>query len=242
MVLSLERGLATVDPQIPRMLDCRELVVVLPLRPRHTRAGIHHRLVGGVEGVSSCGALSSALALTPHLGILSPQLISGRPLVDQLRPLALPRRMPHPVEQTVGQVVRTNHRDGGNPCDFLARPSEPEDRTREDAFTGCHLRRAPAALIRLRIIYEAKVRSYRASIGPRVTDATDATRDASDTHGCTSRGSTIEPGQRHLVGSPSHVSRLALARLATNASRDAVQRTHWEARRWEVLGEQVVLL
>ena len=196
---------------------------MLSFRPRHPRAGIHRRLIGSVESVGGSRPFTATLALAPHLGVLAPEFISGRPLVDEFGAFTLPRRMPHPVKQPVGQVVRTDHRDGGKSCDLLARPSKPEDRTREDAFTGSHLRRAPAALIRLRIIYEAEVRSYRASIGPRVTDATDTARDASDTHSRTSRGGTLEPRQSDLVRSPSHVRRLALARLTTHTSRDALQ-------------------
>ena len=224
------------------MLYRRQFVVVLSFRPRHPRAGIHRRLLAGIERISSCRTFTATLALASHLGVLAPEFISGRPLVDEFGAFTLPRRVPHPVEQPVGQVIGTDHRDGGQARDLLARPSKPEDRTREDAFTGSHLRRAPAALIRLRIIYEAEVRSYRASIGPRVTDATDTARDASDTHSRTSRGGTLEPRQSDLVRRPSHVRRLALARLTTHPSGDALQGPHREARRREVLGQQVVLL
>ena len=111
------------------MLYRREFVVVFPLGPRHPRASVHHRLVGSIESVGGSRALAATLPLTPHLGVLAPQLISGRPLVDKLCAFALPRRMTHPVEQPVSQVVRTNHRDGGKPGNLLAGTGQPEDCT-----------------------------------------------------------------------------------------------------------------
>ena len=122
------------------MLKRRNLVFVVPLRPRHAGARVHLPLADAVELIRCGGALSGSLAFAAELGVLAPQSIFGRPLVDELRPLALPRRMPSTIKEPIGEIVRADHGDRAEARDLLPRPGKAEDGSAQDLLAGGHLR------------------------------------------------------------------------------------------------------
>ena len=129
LVLGEERRITAVDAEVPCVLDRRQLVVVVPLGPRHPAAGVHRLPPAGVELVRLRRARPRPLPAAAELGVLMPEILGRRPVVDELRPLALPRRVAGPVEKPVGQVVGPDHRDRAEAGDLRPRAGQAQDRT-----------------------------------------------------------------------------------------------------------------
>ena len=129
LILGKEGGVAAVDPQVPRVLDRRQLVGVVPHWPGDPGAGVHHLAPLEVERVGLRGARAVTLPATPQLAVLQPQILGRGPFVDQLRPLALPGRVPRAVEQAIGQIVGPDHGDRAEAGDLGGRACQAQDGT-----------------------------------------------------------------------------------------------------------------
>ena len=242
LILGVERRLAAVDAEVPCVLDRGEFVGVLPLRPCHLRTLVHRRAVLGVERVRLGRPVAVPLAAAAELAVLRPEVVMDRPLVDELRPLALPDRILHAVEQAVRQVVGPDHRDRAEAGDPRPRPREAEDRTVQDLLARGDLRRARRRLVGLRVVDQDEARPDRRPVGPRVLQAADAARDAGHPHARAGRRRARNPWERDLVGRPLDLGRVALVGLALGPLGDPVEASHRVAGLGEVVEERVVVL
>ena len=240
--LGVKRRFPTVDPEIPRVLDRRQFVWCLPLRPRHSAAGVHRGLPLPVELVGRAGAGAVPLTFTPQLGVLTPIVFGVRPLVDELRPFALPGRVLLPVEQPVGQIVGADDGDGAEAGDPLAGAGEAEDGPGESSLAGGALRGARGRLVGLRIVDQHEVRPNRLAVGPGVPEPADAAGDAGDTDGGTGRRPAGDRRERYLIGTPLDLRRLSFAELTTCPLVDSLERPDRIGRLRVVVGQEVVLL
>ena len=65
LIFGVESRFPAVDSQIPGVLNRRQIAGSFPLRPRHSRAGVHRRLVVAVERVGLGSAGAASLTFTP---------------------------------------------------------------------------------------------------------------------------------------------------------------------------------
>ena len=195
-----------------------------------------------VEGVGSLGAGADPLAVAPQLGVLAPQIVPVRPLVDELRPLALPRGMTIPVEEPVGEIVGLDYRDRAEAGDPRTGAGEPEDGTRQDLLAGGDLRGAGRRLVGLRIIHKHQRRPDAAAVRLGVLDAADAAGDPSDADRGPGRRVAVDPRHCEPIVLPLDPRWLPLVGLPLRSLADPVEGADREARGREVLEEQIVRL
>ena len=177
LVLRPERGLV-LELEIHRVLDCGNLVVVVAGWPRHDRAIVHFRPVRGVECGRGCESAFLAQLVGAEVGVLRPQLVVLRQLVEHLAAFAVPFGVAGLVEDLLGHVAGSYDCAWHDAGYLLPRPGEAEDVAGEgtDALPGL-LHRA-CGLARLRVVDHDELRADRASVGLLALHAANAPRDA----------------------------------------------------------------
>ena len=220
--------------EVHRVLDGRDLVVVVARRPAHDRSRVHRRAVLLVERRRLGERPVLAELLRAEVGVLLPELFVRRELVDELHPLALPLGMLHFVENLVGHVARPDDRAGHHAGDLLAGAGEAEDVAREDADALAGLLERAGRLRGLRVVDDDERRADRAPVRLLELHAADAARDAGDADGDAGRGRALDGRQDDLVRRPRDARPDAVVELPGAAVCDAVERGDGEGRLREV--------
>ena len=225
------------------MLQGALLVVLLAGLPRHAAAGVHVRTMLAVEVGRCLHAVARSLAGLTEIGVLIPQGRVRRPLVDEFRALPLPRGMPLPIQQPVGQVVGAHHSHGAQAGNPAAWAGKAENRTLEHRLARRHLRRRPGRIVGLRVVDQDEARPHLPAVrGPLGRHAADAAGDAGDADDAARRLAAGDRWELHFVSRPLDMRRLALKQLPLGPLVDSLERHDWVDRLWKILKQCFVRL
>ena len=168
--------------EVHRVLNRRDLVVVVTRRPRHDRPLVHLLAVRGVERRRLLERATLSQFIGAEIGVLIPQLLILRELVEHLAPLTVPFGMLGLVEDLFGHVARTYHRAGHDARYLPSRSRKAEDIPRQHTHTLPRLLHRSGGFARLRIVDDDKLRADGATVRLLVLHAANASRDAGDAH------------------------------------------------------------
>ena len=177
-----------------------------------------------------------------EVGVLVPQFLVLRHLVEHLAAFAVPFGVLRLVEDLFGHVARSNHRAGHDAGDLLPRPCESEDVARQHTHTLPGLLDRPRRLGGLRIVDHDELRTDRPPVRLLVLHATDAPRDARDAHQHTRGRRARNRRENDLVRGPGDPCAFALVELSGTAVGDAVEALDRERHLREVGGKMLVHL
>jgi hypothetical protein len=222
LVLGKECGFI-LEPKVHRVLDGRQFIMVVPLRPSDPRSKVHSRSIRTVE-ISGHGKIATATeALGTKLCVSGPELFVAWELIDHPGPFPVPFGVFVTREDVVSHIARANDRAGHDPRDFFTRARETQDGPREDAFSGRTLGKGPGRFVRLRIVDNHKGWPNGSAIGSLVFHASDPTGDTSDLDDRSACDASGHRRQDDLLGGPPDVGSFPFVKLAITAVGDSIE-------------------